>query len=170
MIVATEVTNWPERLALTFLVIAMTLGVFGLMRWGWNNKKKIQAELETPHEIPADFVAERIFAGRYLASTAAGAWLTRIAVHDLGVPSRVVIGVAEAGMSFARDGARSFFIPASDVTGIRVDRAIAGRAFEDDGIAVVTWMLGGIEIDSGFRADKTESHLEFLNEKIGQQK
>jgi hypothetical protein len=170
MIAATEVTNWPERLVLTFLVVAMTLGVFGLMRWGWNNKKKVQAGLETPFSIPADFVAQRIYPGRYLASTAAGAWLTRIAVHDLGVPSRVEIGFSDAGIALVREGSQSFFIPASDVTGIRVDRAIAGRAFEDDGIAVLTWMLGDVEIDSGFRADKTEAHLEFLAEEIGLKK
>jgi hypothetical protein len=82
----------------------------------------------------------------------------------------VEIGISDAGIALVREGSQSFFIPASDVTGIRVDRAIAGRAFEDDGIAVLTWMLGDVEIDSGFRADKTEAHLEFLAEEIGLKK
>lgn len=164
MIYAAEVTNWPERILLTFATLGFMFFMFGLMRRGWKNKLKVQAEIATPMEIPTDFIATRTYEGRYLPSTAAGAWLTRIAVHDLGVPSRVQVQVGDSGIAFERTGARSFFVPKEDIQGIRADRAIAGKAYEKDGIAVLTWNLDGIAIDTGFRADAVQQHLEFLAE------
>ena len=168
MIQATEVTNWPERIALTLLTIAFALGMFSLMRVGWRNKLRVQSEIVAPAEVPADFVARKIYRGRYLPSTAAGAWLTRIAVHDLGVPSRCELQIGDAGLAFVREGARSFYVPFSDIHSTRADRAIAGKAFEKDGIAVMTWRLGDVEIDTGFRADAVSDHIEFLEQKLGE--
>ena len=165
---ATEVTNWPERIALTLLTVGFALAMFTLMRLGWKNKLRTQNEVAEPLKIPADFVALRSYNGRYLASTAAGAWLTRIVVHELGVPSRCKLQVGENGLAFLREGARSFYVPNRDALSTRADRAIAGRAFERDGIAVLTWKLGEIEIDSGFRADSVDEHLKFLAEELGE--
>lgn len=162
MIFATEVTNWPLRILLTIGTIGFMFAMFGLMWLGWKKKQSVQAEIAEPMAIPADFKAVNVYAGRYLASTAAGAWLTRIVSHELGVPSRARLLIGEAGIAVEREGAKSFFIPLSDLIGIRPDRAIAGKAYEKDGIAVITWNLAGIEIDSGFRADKVAEHLDLL--------
>lgn len=164
-----EVTNWPERLALTALTILFALTMFSLMRIGWRNKLKVQRQIVSPFEIPADFVALRSYAGRYLPSTAAGAWLTRIAVHGLGVPSSCEVQIGTDGLAFVREGAPSFYVPFSDVIATRSDRAIAGRAYEKDGIAVLTWRLGDVEIDTGFRASSTSDHISFLAEELGSQ-
>jgi hypothetical protein len=64
---------------------------------------------------------------------------------------------------------REIFIPAGDISLVRADRAIAGRAFEKDGIAVILWKLGTTEIASGFRADTNEDHARFLEMTISKQ-
>lgn len=160
-----EVTSIPERALLTLACIGIIVGLVWLMRRGWLRKQSVQSEIEIPQsDKPENFTAIATISGRYLASTAAGAWLTRIAVHDLGIPSRCEVHIAAEGMFIERPSATSIFIPRDHILGIRSDRAIAGRAFEKDGIVIVTWRLGDIEVDSGLRADDTAGHLQLLNE------
>ncbi len=164
MIAATSapITNIPERIALTlFFVGLIALAVWGI-RLGWKRKVKLQSDIAPPHPLPENMVAEMTISGRFLATTAAGAWLSRITVHTLGVPSRCDAIVGTQGLAFVRQGALSFFVPWHEVIAVRVDRAIAGRAFEKDGIAVITWKLGDIFVESGFRADSIEEHLQFI--------
>ena len=56
-----------------------------------------------------------------------------------------------------------FLVLRNEIIDVRADRAIAGRAFERDGLVVVTWKLGDVFIDSGFRFDKADQQVEFLN-------
>jgi len=156
------VTDIPQRSALTVGFVAVfALALLG-MRRGWNKKARIQAELVQPHEIPDSFVATTRIEGRFIATTAAGAWLTRVVAHSLGVPSRATLEPGVEGIAVRREGAPSFFIPWHELSAVRTDRAIAGRAFERDGIAVITWKLGDVALDSGFRADTVEGNLEVL--------
>lgn len=165
MIAATsaEVTQIPERILLTIGTVGFVIAMFALMRKGWLRKISSQSEIMQPLGVPADFVADVSFTGRYIASTQAGSWLSRIAVHGLGVPARCIIESSHAGLVLKRDSADAFFIPRRDLISIRADRAIAGKAFEKDGIAVLTWKLGDTFIDSGFRADTTQQHIDFLS-------
>jgi len=156
------VTNIPQRAVLVVIFIAViALAVF-MMRRAWLAKLETQAEIAEPLAIPENFAATHRVEGRYLASSAASAWLTRITVHQLGVPSRATLLWSDAGVVVERPSSRSFFIPRVDLVAVRPDRAIAGRAFEKDGIAVLTWKLGDIFVDSGFRADSLEGHLEVV--------
>lgn len=157
-----EVTNWPERIALSLLFLVAFLAILWLMRRAWNAKMRTQSEIAQPLPVPADFVADVVVHGRYLASTAGGAWLTRIVAHQLGIPARAEVQIARQGVAIYRDGAEPFFIPRADLVDVRSDRAIAGRAFEKDGIAIVTWRLGDVFIDSGFRADTSDGHVEIV--------
>jgi hypothetical protein len=38
-------------------------------------------------------------------------------------------------------------------------RGIAGKAYERDGVLIITWDLGGRLVDTGFRADVAEEQL-----------
>ena len=156
------VTNIPERALLVVAFVAIVVLAVALMRRAWLAKQRIQSEIVEPAGVPQDFVAVHRVAGRYLASSAASAWLTRITVHSLGIPSRAELQWSEAGVVVHRPSSRSFFIPKVDVIGVRSDRAIAGRAFEKDGIVIVTWKLGDVFVDSGFRADSVEGHMEVV--------
>lgn len=157
-----EVTSVGPRTLLVLVFIAVVIGAVWMMRRSWLKKQSVQSEIASPLSIPADFVADHEVAGRFLATSAAGAWLTRITVHTLGVPSRAVVKWGRAGVVIERPSALSFFIPLVDLVDVRADRAIAGRAFERDGIVVLTWKLGDVFVESGLRADSTEGHLLML--------
>jgi len=38
-----------------------------------------------------------------------------------------------------------------NLVGARLDKGLAGRVYEDGGVVVVTWVLGGRELDTGLR-------------------
>jgi hypothetical protein len=132
----------------TLLVIAAAY--YGMYR-GWRNRKSRQADLAPLPVAPAEDKTRGV-EGVYVATTAAGDWMDRIAVHELGVRSTADLAVSEAGLIFHRQGAADVFIPVDHLTGVRTDRGIAGKVTaEKSGLVVVTWSHDGRELDTGFR-------------------
>jgi hypothetical protein len=132
----------------TLLVIAVAY--YGMLR-GWRNRKARQADLAPLPVAPADDKTEGV-EGVYVATTTAGDWLDRIAVHELGVRSNADLAVSPAGLIFHRQGAADVFIPAGQLTGVRADQGIAGKVTADrSGLVVVTWQHDGRDLDTGFR-------------------
>jgi len=132
----------------TLLVIAV--GYYAMYR-GWRNRQSRQAGLAPLPEVPAEDKSRGV-EGVYVATTSAGDWMDRIAVHELGVRSTADLAVSEAGLIFHRQGAADVFIPADQVTGVRTDRGIAGKVTaERSGLVVVTWNHDGRALDTGFR-------------------
>ncbi|MFI5733425.1 hypothetical protein ACIA49_25145 [Kribbella sp. NPDC051587] len=142
----------------TFLGIAGTVLViaaayFGMYR-GWRNRQARQSELAPLPEVPVQTSGDKTrgVEGVYVATTSAGDWMDRIAVHELGVRSTADLAVSEAGLIFHRQGAADVFIPADHLTAVRTDRGIAGKVTaEKSGLVVVTWSHDGKELDTGFR-------------------
>jgi hypothetical protein len=125
-------------------------GWFGMYR-GWRNRQARQAGLAPLPELPTGDKSRGI-EGVYVATTTAGDWMDRIAVHELGVRSNGDLAVSAAGLIFHRQGATDVFIPVDHLTGVRTDRGIAGKVTaEASGLVVVTWSHGGKELDTGFR-------------------
>lgn len=155
-------TQLPQRLFLTALMILVLLWAVFSIRKSWLRKESQQREIPAPDSAPSNFKADETFSGRYLASTTAKDWLARIVVHGLGAPSRAEVSISDAGIQMVLNKSREVFIPKSSIIEIKADRAIAGRAFEKDGIAVIIWKLGQTEIATGFRADTSEAHIQFL--------
>ncbi|TCO32605.1 hypothetical protein EV652_104211 [Kribbella steppae] len=132
----------------TLLVIAA--GYYGMFR-GWRNRQSRQADLAPLPVAPAEDKTRGV-EGVYVATTAAGDWMDRIAVHELGVRSTADLAVSEAGLIFHRQGAADVFIPVDHLTGVRTDRGIAGKVTaEKSGLVVVTWNHDGRALDTGFR-------------------
>ncbi|WP_350275272.1 hypothetical protein [Kribbella sp. HUAS MG21] len=132
----------------TLLVLAA--GYFAMYR-GWRNRQSRQADLAPLPTAPTDG-STRGVEGVYVATTSAGDWMDRIAVHELGVRATADLAVSEAGLIFHRQGAADVFIPADRLTGVRTDRGIAGKVTaEKSGLVVVTWTHDGRELDTGFR-------------------
>jgi hypothetical protein len=132
----------------TLVVIAA--GYYGMYR-GWRNRRARQADLAPLPPVP-ETGKTRGVEGVYVATTTAGDWMDRIAVHELGVRSIADLAVSEAGLIFHRQGAVDVFIPADHLTGVRTDRGIAGKVTaEKSGLVVVTWNHDGRELDTGFR-------------------
>jgi len=132
----------------TLLVLAAAY--YGMYR-GWRNRQSRQADLAPLPAVP-DSDKTRGVEGVYVATTSAGDWMDRIAVHELGVRSTADLAVTDAGLIFHRQGAADVFIPAGHLTGVRTDRGIAGKVTaEKSGLVVVTWNHDGRRLDTGFR-------------------
>ncbi|TAP43968.1 hypothetical protein [Arthrobacter sp. S39] len=146
---------------LTGLITVVIIAVVLLMIWaGWRNRLKRQADVEQLPEVPeAPGAALNTAEGQYVASTTAGDWLDRIAVHGLGIRTNATLAVYPHGVLFDRSGAPAVYIPAADLTAVRQDSGMAGKFVEKDGLLVLRWKLGTHELDTGFRtrraADKT---------------
>jgi hypothetical protein len=136
-------------LVITLPLIALVLVLIGL---GWRSRLRRQSDVEQLPEVPAELSLPLAAAdGQYVATTTAGDWLDRIAVHGLGIRTNAELTVHPEGVLFERSGAGPLFIPANSVTGVRQDSGMAGKFVEKDGLLVVSWTLGGRELDTGFR-------------------
>ncbi|MEO3933387.1 hypothetical protein WMO79_11300 [Micrococcaceae bacterium Sec7.4] len=148
-----------KELSLLFTLVLIGLALV-LIWFGWRNRLRRQADVDPLPEIPTELgVALAVADGQYVATTTAGDWLDRIAVHNLGLRTNAELSVHPDGVLFDRSGAGPVFIPAASLTGVRQESGMAGKFVEKDGLLVLSWMLGTRELDSGFRtrhaADKT---------------
>lgn len=157
-----QVTNWPLRLAMVAVMVALIVLVVWGMRRGWLARMRRQTDIPAPAQVEAEASA-RAVPGLYVGTSIAGAWLDRIAVHGLGVRSRASIEWSEGGIAMHRQGAPSLWIPADDVLSIRADSGVAGTVRSKDSVVVITWRLGERELDTGFRADEGEGHRTVLD-------
>lgn len=159
-------TNWPGYLAWTAALLAGVALLYWLMRRAWHERGRRQEDLPPLPAVPAGAAdAESALlasAGRYHGSTTAGQWLDRIIAHGLGTRSRAELTWTEAGLAVVRPGAQDFFIPAGQLRGARLDKAIAGKVLTEGGLLIVTWEHGGQLLDSGFRADRAADHAAWL--------
>lgn len=163
------VTQWPLRILLVLVMVAVIALVLLGMRAGWRRRGRGQADIAEP-PLPPSVLADVTSGpapGVFLGSTTHADWLDRIVVHDLGVRSRATAEVAPSGIALRREGARDVFIPAESVRAAGMARGIAGKAYERDGVLVVTWDLGGRLVDTGFRADVAEEQRELRDAILG---
>ncbi|GAC1449946.1 MAG: hypothetical protein NVS2B15_06060 [Pseudarthrobacter sp.] len=133
----------------TLAIIAVVLVMIG---FGWRNRLKRQADVDPLPPVPAEPGVPNAEAdGQYVASTTAGDWLDRIAVHGLGLRTNAVLSVYPHGVLLDRSGAPALYIPATTLTAVRQESGMAGKFVEKDGLLVLTWDLGTHSLDTGFR-------------------
>lgn len=158
-----DVTNWPGRV----LAVLITLALIGLALWGmrrgWLNRQRRQADIVAPvQEAGAmSFVLDE--PGLFLGTSRAGDWLDRIAVHDLGVRSQARCHVGSDGVWLERQGAADVVIPVRDIVEVRVDRGVAATVRSKDSVLVLTWDLGDVRVDTGFRAATADAQQRLLD-------
>lgn len=149
---------------LSLLFTLVLIGVaLALIAVGWRNRLRRQSDVEPLPEVPAGLGAPLAAAdGQYVASTTAGDWLDRIAVHHLGIRTNARLSVHPEGVLFERAGAGPVFIPAGRLTGVRQESGMAGKFVEKDGLLVLSWMLGSHELDTGYRTRRAEDKAVLL--------
>ena len=153
-----------DRLLPGLLMLSLAVIVIALLGIGWRNRLRRQADVDPLPEIPGALGAALAVAdGQYVASTTAGDWLDRIAVHNLGIRTNAELSVHPEGVLFDRSGAAPVFIPAASLTGVRQESGMAGKFVEKDGLLVLSWMLGTRELDSGFRTRHADDKAKLLN-------
>ena len=141
-----------EKILPGLAMLAIIGVVFALIWIGWRNRLRRQADVDQLPALPGAPGSPLLSAeGQYVASTTAGDWLDRVAVHGLGIRTNAVLSVYPHGVLFDRSGAPAVYIPAADLTAIRQDSGMVGKFVEKDGLLVVRWKLGTHELDTGFR-------------------
>lgn len=141
--------------ALTSVILAVALL---LLVWlGWRARKRRQSDIAAPLPFPEAPGRERFrVEGQYVATTAAGDWLDRVAVHGLGIRTRADAAVYDAGILFDRAGSGPLWVPAADLAEVRLESGMAGKFVERDGLVVVEWRLGEKPVDTGFRTHRPD--------------
>ncbi|WP_461190295.1 PH-like domain-containing protein [Arthrobacter sp. Z4-13] len=139
------------------ITLALIAAAFGLIWVGWRNRLKRQADVEQLPLVP-EAPGEPLTSaeGQYVASTTGGDWLDRIAVHGLGIRTNATMKVYPDGVLFDRAGAPALYIPATSLSGVRLDSGMAGKFVEKDGLLVLSWVHGSHDLDTGFRTRRAE--------------
>lgn len=144
-------------------MLAVAAVIFLLIGIGWRNRLRRQSDVEPLPAVPDQLAPVLVEAdGQYVATTTAGDWLDRIAVHGLGIRTNAVLKVHPDGILFDRAGAHPLFVPSTSLTGVRQDSGMAGKFVEKDGLLVLSWKLGAHELDTGFRTRRAEDKAALL--------
>lgn len=136
------------------IVVVFMLGLLALMFWAWRGRKRRQgtvARPQTPPTVRGDLVGE--FDGKYVATTSQGAPLERIAVHGLGFRGFATVSVFSTGILVQITGTPEFWIPATDLSGVRRATWTIDRVVEQDGLHLLEWTLGDQVVDTYLRMD-----------------
>jgi hypothetical protein len=148
-----EVTAWPQRLGLTFAVIA----VIALAVWGMWRSWKRRAALDLPLlPVPAGFEPDIEVVGRYLGTAPAADWMQRIVASGLGAPGNAAAAVGSQGVRLERIGEPCVFLDAGQITNTALGRGVAGQVAEKDGVVLWFWQVGDLALQTGFRPDAAE--------------
>jgi len=149
------------------LAVVIAFLIQAMMR-GWRHRGERQAALiGTLPSLPDTVGAPVVTAtkGLYVGSTLAPHWNDRVAVGDLGYRTKAVLTRYPEGIMLQRTGAGPIWIPDASITGIRTERAMAGKALTHEGILAIRWRLpSGTEIDTGFRADDRTAYSRWLGQ------
>ena len=134
--------------------VTIALVVFALIAWGWRNRKRRQQDVAAPADVPEQVLEQEPLSaaeGMYVSTVRGRDWLDRIAVHGLGLRTTARVEVHPQGIALLRSGAQNLFIAAEDVTDVRLESGMQGKFVERDGLLVISWLLGGDEVSTGFR-------------------
>ncbi|WP_336713005.1 PH-like domain-containing protein [Arthrobacter sp. USHLN218] len=134
------------------ITLSLVVVLVGLVYFGWRNRLKRQQDVAplpaVPEDLPAPVAA---YEGQYVVTTTAGDWLDRLAVHSLGIRSNALLRVYPQGVLIERRGVPDLYLPAAGISGVRTESGMVGKFVEKDGLAVITWSLGGRDVDTAFR-------------------
>ncbi len=148
-----------SRVIPTLVCIFIVVAIIGLIKLGWDNRKKRQSDIAPLADVPSrydDALAQVGVPGTYVVTTRMGDWLDRIAVHTLGVKSASQALIFPDALIIARQGAQDIYIPSTDISGVRLESGMSGKFVEKDGIVVVSWKHDGVDLDTGFRTQFAE--------------
>jgi hypothetical protein len=158
-----------------FVIVVLIGVVIRRMLRGWKHRAQRQVELigELP-PAPAS-VSPAVIAptrGLYLGSTIAPNWLERVNVGDLGYRCKAVLTRYPEGILVERSGTGPIWMPSASISGVRTERAMAGKVLPGSGAAsdntgrilVIRWRLpSGTEIDTGFRGEDRGVYSQWID-------
>lgn len=143
-----------DRLVPTLIIVGIALAALAGMLRGWRALTRRSAGFSSPDRVPA-VVGEEIAAvsGLYVATTFAAKPFERVAAHGLGFRARATVSFTSGGITVELTGRDPFFIARSTLFAVETATWTIDKAVEPGGLAVVTWRLGDVDLDSYFRID-----------------
>ena len=154
-----------ERFWLTLAVLAVcVLAGYGLLV-GWRHRAQRQAGLPELPSVPEDFglALATPLTGLYVCTTAAGNWQDRIVARGLGRRANATAELTADGVLIDRIDDDAIFLPAGSLTAVGTAPGIAGKVMGlPNGVLIVSWRLGDVELDSGFRADDPQLQADWI--------
>jgi hypothetical protein len=154
-----------ERFWLTLAVLAVcVLAGYGLLV-GWRHRAQRQAGLPELPSVPEDFgpALATSLTGLYVCTTTAGNWQDRIVARGLGRRANATAELTADGVLIDRIDDDAIFLPAGSLTAVGTAPGIAGKVMGlPNGVLIVSWRLGDVELDSGFRADDPQLQADWI--------
>lgn len=148
-------------LPIILVALAVVLAVMGLFALGWRSRRRSQERIPAPAAVPAalyDAAPAASAEGMHVGTVRGGGRLDRVVVHQLGLRSRAVLEVHDAGphrgLLVLRPDVANLFVPAADLVEAGLSAGIAGKFVEPGGLVAWGWRLGGTELTSAFRPDR----------------
>ena len=148
----------------TYQVGLIALGLFSLFAITalitWRRRMAVQALLlEVPVGIESSFAATNCF---YVATTFSERPLERVITHGLAHRGHARLAVTGSGVEVSRVGEFGFLIPTADVIEVSLGSAVIDRAVEKEGLVVIKWRLGAVNLQTHFRFVSSELRSEAL--------
>ncbi len=151
------VTDWPARVGLTVLFVAIMALAIALMMRSWRRRMRAQVPLLPLPVDPGAATTEGAVALRYAGTSFRSNWLDRVAVADLSHRSAAEVTVTPQGLRIDRRGCDTLFIPAATIGGVGLGRGAAGRGYGPRGAILIDWVWRDQELTTSLRvADSDE--------------
>lgn len=143
------VTDWPQRILLVLLTVAVICLAIAALRWGWRNRERRQG-LVLP-AVPADVLrgaaALPTAPGSYIGTVLRGQLLERVVAGGTRAAADVAVG--DFGVLVQRQGETPLLIDATSISGLHVVPGMLQRHFGAHGLLLVDWVWSGTEVSSG---------------------
>jgi hypothetical protein len=146
------------------LLLVCVLCAYGLYV-GWRHRAGRQSGLAALPVTPPDLGPDLVPAvtGLYISTTTAGDWQDRIVAQGLGRRAAGAVRLSAEGVCIERDSESDIFVPLADLVEVTTAPGIAGKVMGmADGVLIVRWSLGDVQVESGFRANDSAAQADFL--------
>lgn len=157
-----QVSDWPMRILLTALTLAVIAFFFTLIARSWRRRANRQKGIGELPTVPAE-VAEEIESGtlqatevRYVGTASAVNWNDKIAYAGLANRGFAYVSVHGQGVVIDRDSAVTLFIPKDAIVNVSLVKGVSGRAFGKEGVVAIRWVQGDFTLDTGLRSSSEE--------------
>jgi hypothetical protein len=131
----------------------MALGLFGFFSIiavvTWRRRMAAQQlVLPVPIAIENSLIGNNCF---YVTTTFSDRPLERVIAHGLAHRGHARLAITATGLEVSRIGEQSFRIPKRDLVEVSMGSAVIDRVVENNGLVVIKWRLGQVELQSHFR-------------------
>lgn len=124
------------------IMIGVAVVLLALLAWGWVRRSRRDRDYAIPvGEIPAGARVRDEIPVMYIATTAHGEPLERLALPGLGYRSRADVTVTDRGLALDLTGQPRLFLPTARVREVSQATVVIDRVVERDGLVRVTWLL-----------------------------